>query len=58
MTRQAILKLTRVSHYVVQFECDECISVLPCKLLLDPPEPSDGDECCTEWSGEEYTAKI
>ena len=42
----------------MQFECDECISVVPCRLLLDPPMPSVGDECCIEWSGDEYTAKI
>ena len=57
-TRQAILKLTGVSHYVVQFECDKCIGVIPRKRLLDPPEPSVGDECRVEWSGEEYTAKV
>ena len=39
-TSQAILKLTGVSHYVVQFECDKCISVIPRKLLLNPPEPA------------------
>ena len=43
---------------MVQFECDECISVVLCKLILDPPEPSVGDECQVEWSGEEYTAKV
>ena len=56
--RQAVLKLTGVSHYVVKFECDECISVIPRKFLLDPPEPLVGDECRVEWSGEEYAAKI
>ena len=54
---QAISMTTGASHYVVQFECDECVSV-PCKLILNPPVPSVGDECCVEWSGEEYTAKV
>ena len=40
---------------MVQFECDECI---PRKFLLDPPEPSVGDEYLVEWSAEEYTATI
>ena len=43
---------------MVQFECDECISVVPRKLILDPPEPSVGDECRVEWTSEEYTAKV
>ena len=43
---------------MVQFECDECISVVPRKFLLDPPEPSVGDECLVEWSSKEYTAKV
>ena len=47
-TRQAILKLTGVSHYVVQFECDECASVIPQKLVLVPSEPSVNDECRVE----------
>jgi hypothetical protein len=53
--RQAVLKLTGVSHYVVKFECDKCIRVIPRKFLLDPLV---GDECRVEWSGEEYAAKI
>ena len=57
-TRQVIVKLTGVRHYVVRFECDECICVIPRKFLLDPPKPSVGDECLVEWSGEEYTATI
>ena len=55
---EAISKTTGASHYVVQFEVDQCISVVPRKLLLDPPVPSVGDECRVEWSGDEYTAKI
>ena len=55
---QAISKTTGASHYVVQFEVDQCISVVPRKRLLDPPVPSVGDECRVEWSGDEYTAKI
>ena len=55
---QAILMTMGASHYVVQFECDEYISIVPCRLLLDPPVPSVGDKCRVEWSGDEYTAKI
>ena len=58
LIRQAILTLTGVSHYVVRFKCDECISDIPRKFLLDPPEPSVGDECLVEWSGEEYNATV
>ena len=54
-SRQAILKLTGVSHYVVQFEC---ICVVSSKLILDFPEPSVGDECQVEWSDKEYMAKV
>ena len=42
----------------MQFECDECVGVVPRKRLLDPPVPSVGDECRVEWNGDEYTAKV
>ena len=38
---------------MVQFECDECISVIPHKFILYPPEPLVGDKCHVEWNGEE-----
>ena len=43
---------------MVQFDCDECVSVVPRKRLLDPPVPSVGDECRVEWNGDDYTAKV
>ena len=55
---QATSETTGASHYVVKFECDECVSVVPRKLILIPPVLSVGDECRVEWSGEEYTAKV
>ena len=52
-TRQAILKTA--CHYLVQFECDDCLSVVKRKNVLEPPVPSVGDEC---WNGVDYTAKL
>ena len=52
--RQAILKTAQLSQYLVQFEIDECVSIIQHKHLLDPPIPSIGDVCSVQWSGEEY----
>lgn len=56
--RQAIIKTAQPSHYLVQFEIDECVSIVQRKHLLEPPIPSVGEACRVEWSGEEYTAKL
>ena len=45
------------SHYLVRFECDECISIKH-KNILEPPLPSVGDECWVNWNGVEYAAKV
>ena len=46
------------SHYLVKFECDECISVIKHKNILKPPLPLVGDECWVDWNGVEYAAKV
>ena len=56
--RQAILKTAQPSHYLVQFEIDECVGIVPRRHLLEPPIPSINDVCRVRWSGEEFTASI
>ena len=56
--RQAIIKTAQRCHYLVQFEIDECVSIVQRKHLLEPPIPSVGDACRVEQSSEEYTAKL
>ena len=56
--RQAILKTACPSHYLVKFECDDCLSVVKRKNILEPPVPAVGDEYRVDWNGVEYTAKI
>lgn len=56
--RQAIQLSSIPSHYVVQFDCDECICVITRKQLLTPAVPSVGEEATVLWNGEEYSAKI
>ena len=46
------------SHYLVRFECDERISVIKHKNILEPPLPSVGDKCRVNWNGVEYAAKV
>ena len=46
------------SHYLVKFECDECISVIKNKIILEPPLPLVGDECWVDWNGVEYAVKV
>ena len=46
------------SHYLVKFECDECISVIKHKNIREPPLPLVGDECRVGWNGVEYAAKV
>ena len=46
------------SHYLVKFECDECITVIKHKNILEPPLPLVGDECRVDWNGVEYAAKV
>ena len=36
---KAIHKSAGPSHYLVQFDCDECISIITRKQLLRPPVP-------------------
>ena len=60
--RQSVKQLKSVtapsSHYLVRFNCDECISVIKHKNILEPPLPSVGDECRVNWNGVEYAAKV
>jgi hypothetical protein len=60
--RQAYLKAIHdsagPSHYLVQFDCDECISIITRKQLLRPPVPVVDGECWINWNGEEYSAKV
>ena len=60
--RQAVLKAIHESagpsHYLVQFDCDECISIIRRKQLLRPPVPVVSGECWVNWNGEEYSAKV
>ena len=60
--RQNILRViqesTGPSHYLVQFDCDECISVITHKQLLRPANPAVNGECWVNWNGEEYSAKV
>ena len=46
------------SHYLVRIKCDECISVVKHRNVLESPVPSVGDECQVDWNGVEYTAKV
>ena len=46
------------SHYLVRFNCDECISIIKRKNILEPPLPSIGDECRVNWNCVEYAAKV
>ena len=46
------------SHYLVRFKCDECISVVKHKNILELLVPSVGDECRVDRNGVEYTAKV
>ena len=55
---QAIHLTTTPSHYVMQFDCDECVCVLTRKQLLAPSVPSVGSEATVLWNGVEYSAKI
>ena len=56
--RQVILKTACPSHYLVRFECDECLSIVKRKNVVEPTVPSVGDVCRVEWSGVEYMAKL
>ena len=60
--RQAVLKAIQESagpsHYLVQFDCDECISIITRKQLLRPSVPVVNGECWVNWNGEEYSAKV
>ena len=56
--KQLKSKTAPSSHYLVRFECDECISVVKHKNVLEPPVPSVGDECRVDWNCVEYTAKV
>ena len=56
--RQAVLQSFGPSHYVVQFDCDECISTISRKQLVRPPQPHLGEQCWVNWNGEDYSAKV
>ena len=60
--RQSVKQLksstTPSSHYLVKFECDECISIIKHKNILEPPLPLVGDKCWVDWNGGEYAAKV
>ena len=56
--RQAILLSAGPSHYVVQFDCDECIATVNRKQLVRPPLPILGEQCWINWNGEDYSAKV
>ena len=56
--RQLKSSTTPSSHYLVKFECDECISIIKHKNILEPPLPRVGDECRVDWNGVEYAAKV
>ena len=56
--RQAILQSVGPSHYVVQFDCDECIATVNRKQLVRPPLPLLGEQCWINWNGEDYSAKV
>ena len=42
----------------MQFDVDECVSIVQRRHLLEPAIPSVGDACRVRWSGDEYTARI
>ena len=60
--RLTILKVIQESagpsHYLVQFDCDECISIITRKQLLRPSVAVVNGECWINWNGEEYSAKV
>lgn len=56
--RQAILKTAQPSYYLVQFDVDECVSIVQRRHLLEPAIPSVADACRVRWSGDEYTARV
>ena len=60
--RQSVKQLksstTPSSHYLVKFECDECISVIKRMNILELPLPLVGDECRMDWNGVEHAAKV
>lgn len=57
--RKTLLQaISKTSHYMARFECDECASVVPQKCLLDPLVPSIGDTYRIGWNGVEYTDKV
>ena len=60
--RLTILKVIQESagpsHYLVQFDCDECISIITRKQLLRPSVAVVNGECWVNWNGEEYSAKV
>ena len=56
--RQAVLQSFGPSHYVVQFDCDECISTISRKQLVRPLQPHLGERCWVNWNGEDYSAKV
>ena len=56
--RQAILQSAGPSHYIVPFDCDECIATVAHKQLVRPAVPVVDGECWVNWNGEEYCAKV
>lgn len=43
----------------MQFKVDECIACVPKKVVLQPTQPTVGDECCVRWSdGVRYEATV
>lgn len=57
-SRQTILQSAGPSHYIVQFDCDECIATITHKQLVRPPLPLLRDQYWINWNGEDYLAKI
>ena len=54
----SVIESADPSHYLVQFDCDECILIITRKQLLRPPVLVADGECWINWKGEENSAKV
>ena len=47
------------SHYLLHFHFDDCVGVVPKKVILRPEIPSVGETCVVKWSdGKDYEATV